>query len=84
MVLDELVFKTGLVRNIATFPNRLWYWYSIESCIDSDFNGTLFPSSGIGVYVLGYYQVWPQFRGVIEVSSFIVFFCRFLFVLVDL
>ena len=68
MVLDELVFKTGLVRNIAP---RIAYGIGIQlnHVLDSDFNGTLFPSSGIGVYVLGSYQIWPQFRGVIELAS---------------
>ena len=67
MILDEIVFKIG--QMYSTFP-RLGVGFGIQlnHVLDSDFSGLLFPSSGLGVYANGYYQVLPHLRVKVEVA----------------
>ena len=61
MVLDELVLKIGRISQVTP---RIGYGFGVQlnHVLDSDFDAQLLPSSGIGFYIDGYYQLLPQLR----------------------
>ena len=67
MVLDELVFKIGQMHAVSP---RVGFGLGIQlnHVLDSDFSEPLFPSSGLGLCAVSYYQLFPHLRVNVEYS----------------